>query len=127
MKSFDLTNQEVFDLAYKGIVEQGCQSLNRYGGCVYLGKNNTHCAAAKVFITLDDDELNSAMASADLEEGGIGAHSVLMSAGYTIHPRTASLLGSLQEAHDMYAANIEMYKNAHVNIARDFDLEFEEA
>lgn len=36
--------QEVFNLVYEKLMQQGCQSVTEYGLCVYRGDNGAKCA-----------------------------------------------------------------------------------
>lgn len=45
----DLTKQEMFDIAYNGIVNQGKPGIDSGGDCVYQGPDGSMCAVGLIF------------------------------------------------------------------------------
>lgn len=109
---FPLTQQQTFDIAYKGVVNQGMASFRKEtDSCVYNGPNDTHCAAAFIFQETNPDFR--------LDERWDNAEAVFRWIGYDYDYHLTNLLGKIQGAHDTsarYAIEcgadfIELYKS----------------
>tara|TARA_R100001244_G_scaffold105196_2_gene78047 strand:+ start:1915 stop:2295 length:381 start_codon:yes stop_codon:yes gene_type:complete len=95
---FPLTNQEIFDAAYKGVMAQGNRCVNEKGKCVYLGPNNQRCAASHVFAISDPNVSLKRFKSS--ESSGI----VMRHFGY-LDEKADAFIRSLQDIHDSAGKN----------------------
>jgi hypothetical protein len=134
MKPFPLSLQETFNLAYSGVVKQGRASMDGEG-CLYVGPNDTKCAAGYVFASIEPDWNLTAVD----EDGGESARGLLRKMGYKSEPgspRYSQLLQMCQEVHDSAATLfdelgsdkdfVQEYKKQMASVAQTFELQVPE-
>lgn len=113
-----LTNQQIFDQCCAHVLKQGEPSINRGGGCEYLGESGLSCAlggpivatggydkriegqvlSPRLFVTKDGSELGTAQSllRVALTAWGVGA-------------RNIALLRQIQDCHDEVAKATSKY------------------
>jgi hypothetical protein len=124
MRTFPLTLQQAFDIAYKKVIDQGEPSI-KDGDCIYNGPNGLHCAASFVFMETDPDVCQFEW---DTDEPGVNARDALHRLGY-LEFTLSELMLRIQRAHD-YAADSDDFVNDYrvrmAGVAQDFALNIPE-
>jgi hypothetical protein len=120
-----LTDQEVFDLAYNGVVNQGGACFVRDEHipsgfrCVYRAEDKM-CAAGHVLAACYPPEWSGWGFEGDFSD-------FRFMEGIDVRFDTELLITALQEAHDTRAAEsnyLDGYKERMARLAEDFDLKF---
>lgn len=104
-----LTDQEAFDHVALVLLKQGHQSLNKKGGCAYLGINGDKCAAGHLMI----------MEKYSTVYENCNVYDLSMDLFRTNH---WNLLDDLQKAHDCKLHKIELWIEDMRSIAKNFNL-----
>jgi len=94
MTKINLTNQQMFDIAHAGIIEQGKPGTNAAGDCVYKGSDGSMCAVGLIFDNQDIHGLR------DLDGDVLEAASAL---DIDLTGEQISFMESMQAAHDTAA------------------------
>jgi hypothetical protein len=129
MNMRSMTNQELFDKVYLGIIQQGGPSIDfDTEKCLYRGPNGRKCAAGQVLL---DQYYNKDMEGVIIGYGDF-IDNGLISSG--LSPNNINFLKLLQSVHDNSASNatysdqdkdkffLETFKNAMESLAQEYNL-----
>ena len=124
IKLLPTTDQQAFDMAYKGVMKQGKCSVNSYTGCVYYSGPGVACAIGHLATEEDRKRLNIFSEKSSLGLGALGLH---RSGVIDIGGLSLNLLIELQHAHDRYnkmdgSEFKASYHKAMTSLSQDWDL-----
>ena len=112
------TNQEAFDMAYKGVMKQDKCSVNLCGACVYYGGPGVACAVGHLVAEEDRKRLN--------EFGYKGVLGLHKSGAIDVGDLSLDLLHKMQHAHDICdEVNQSEFKSAYHKVMTKLSLHWD--
>lgn len=116
-----MNKQEVFNLVYEKLMQQGCQSLTESGMCAYRGEFGAKCAIGHL---VDDETAEAWDGKVHVEGGSTEIKSVLIPPKYEWMHGMLDFLGDLQIAHDSATCDFRSeFQVGMVKVAHRYKLE----